>query len=498
MASITIRNLNEDTKNWLRVRAAENGRSMEQEARLLFSQWQEQDGHNSLPVEEPASEQPVTTVSAAVEISTPDPALVETEAVVANNGHWNDSILAGKKILLIITGGIAAYKSLELIRRLRQRGASIRTIMTKSAGEFITPLAVGALSAEPVFSDLFSREDEHDIGHIRLSREADLIVVAPATANIMAKMANGLADDLASTVLLAADKPILLAPAMNPQMWHHKATRRNVKFLCQNDIHFVGPEAGEMAESGESGTGRMAEPMDIVDQIEALLDHRSKPLAGLSAIVTSGPTREAIDPVRYLSNHSSGKQGHAIAEALTRAGAAVTLVSGPVSIACPAGVDVVRVETAEQMRRAVEQALPVEIAVFVAAVADWRPVNNADEKIKKGKAKTASALELVENPDILKAVGRRRKQRPDLVIGFAAETEAVLAHAMAKLKKKGADWILANDVSAETGVMGGDTNTIRLLSSQDVEEWPTMDKDKVAVRLVNKIIAHFEQQIIEI
>ena len=311
-------------------------------------------------------------------------------------------------------------------------------------------------------------------------------------------MANGLADDLASTILLATDKQVLIAPAMNPLMWQHSATSRNVQTLVNDGIHIIGPGVGEMAESGEAGTGRMAEPAEILGAIEMLLDDRPKPLAGLSAVVTSGPTREAIDPVRYLTNHSSGKQGHAIAFALREAGATVTLVSGPVSIPNPPGVTVVPVDSAEEMKNAVDAALPADIAIFVAAVADWRPATNADEKIKKGKSKAPPALKLIENPDILKGIGTLKNNRPSLVVGFAAETQDIIKHGKAKLAKKGANWILANDVSDEAGVMGGNHNTVRLISTSGVEDWPKMDKQHVAKRLVDKISEFFEQQIIDV
>lgn len=395
-------------------------------------------------------------------------------------------ILNGKRILLIIGGGIAAYKSLDLIRRLRERGASVRAVMTSAAQEFVTPLSVGALTADHVFSDLFDRQDEHDIGHIRLSREADLLVVAPATADLMAKLANGHANDLASTVLLATDKKVLLAPAMNPKMWSHPATRRNRATLEKDGIHFVGPKSGEMAESGEAGEGRMAEPLEIVAAIEALLDSKPKPLSGKMIIVTSGPTHEPIDPVRYIANRSSGKQGHAIAAALARLGADVRLVSGPVTIADPAGVKTVHVESAREMRDAVEQLLPADAAVFVAAVADWRTDNAAGEKIKKVAGEGAPSLKMVENPDILAGVGHH-KQRPYLVVGFAAETQDVLKNAQAKLARKGADFIVANDVSHEGGVMGGDRNRVRIVSKSGVDEWPDLSKEEVAGRLASLI-----------
>lgn len=389
--------------------------------------------------------------------------------------------LSGKRILLIISGGIAAYKSLDLIRRLRERGATVRPVMTAGAQQFVTPLAVGALSAAHVFTDLFSREDEQDVGHIRLARDCDLVVVAPATADLMAKMANGHADDLASTVLLATNRPVILAPAMNPRMWIHPATRRNRATLTGDGIRFVGPASGEMAESGEAGEGRMAEPLEIAAVVEELLSE-AKPLAGRKAIVTSGPTHEPIDPVRYIANRSSGKQGHAIAAALARLGADVTLVSGPVAISDPAGVRVVRVERAEEMRDQVIAALPADIAVMVAAVADWRVASAAGNKIKKRPGEAPPPLQLAENPDILKTIGHHRA-RPKLVVGFAAETENVAENGRAKLDKKGADYILANDVSAATGIMGGDRNRVRLIGRRGIEEWPEMAKDEVAEKL---------------
>lgn len=389
--------------------------------------------------------------------------------------------LAGKRILLVIAGGIAAYKSLDLIRRLRERGASVRPIMTRGAQEFVTPLAVGALSASHVYTELFSREDEQDVGHIRLARECDLVLVAPATADLMAKMANGLADDLASTVLLATDRPVLIAPAMNPKMWAHPATQRNFAVLQRDGIQAVGPMEGEMAESGERGRGRMAEPLDIVARVEDLLSG-PKPLSGMKAIVTSGPTHEPIDPVRYIANRSSGKQGHAIAAALARLGAEVTLVSGPVTIADPAGVKTLHVERAAEMRDAVLSALPADIAVMVAAVADWRVATSAEQKIKKQPGEAPPPLELTENPDILKTVGHHA-QRPRLVVGFAAETENVEENGKGKLERKGADLIVANDVSPETGIMGGDRNRVKLISRDGVEGWPDLSKDEVAERL---------------
>ncbi len=389
--------------------------------------------------------------------------------------------LAGKRILLVIAGGIAAYKSLDLIRRLRERGASVRPIMTRGAQEFVTPLAVGALSASHVYTELFSREDEQDVGHIRLARECDLVLVAPATADLMAKMANGLADDLASTVLLATDRPVLIAPAMNPKMWAHPATQRNFAVLQRDGIQAIGPMEGEMAESGERGRGRMAEPLDIVARVEDLLSG-PKPLSGMKAIVTSGPTHEPIDPVRYIANRSSGKQGHAIAAALARLGADVTLVSGPVTIADPMGVKTLHVERADEMRDAVLSALPADIAVMVAAVADWRVATSAEQKIKKQPGEAPPPLELTENPDILKTVGHHA-QRPRLVVGFAAETENVEENGKGKLERKGADLIVANDVSPETGIMGGDRNRVKLITRDGVEGWPDLSKEEVAERL---------------
>lgn len=396
--------------------------------------------------------------------------------------------LAGKRILLIIAGGIAAYKSLDLIRRLRERGAEVRPVMSRAAQEFITPLAVGALSAGHVYTDLFSREDEQDVGHIRLARDCDLVIVAPATADLMAKMAHGLADDLPSAVLLATDRPVLVAPAMNPKMWEAAPTRRNVATLTQDGIHFIGPMKGEMAESGEAGTGRMAEPLDIVAATIALLSPGGKPLAGKRVIVTSGPTHEPIDPVRYIANRSSGKQGHAIASALAKLGADVTLVSGPVTIPDPAGVKTIHVETAEQMLSSVLAALPVDVAVMVAAVADWRVAGSSDQKIKKQPGEPPAPLQLTENPDILKTVGHH-PQRPHFVVGFAAETQNVEQNGRRKLEAKGADIIVANDVSPATGIMGGDRNRVKIISSSGIEEWPDLGKDEVAARLAAEIAA---------
>lgn len=403
-------------------------------------------------------------------------------------GNWSGIMaLSGKHILLIISGGIAAYKSLDLIRRLKERGAKVTPVMTKGAQEFITPLAVGALSATHVFTELFSRQDEQDVGHIRLARDCDLVLVAPATAYLMAKMAHGLADDLASTVLLATDRKVLVAPAMNPKMWTAKPTARNVETLRKDGVLFIGPMAGEMAEKGEAGVGRMAEPMQIVEAVEAQLAGGPKPLSGKTAIVTSGPTHEPIDPVRYIANRSSGKQGHAIASALAELGAQVTLVSGPVSIPDPAGVETIHVERAEDMRDAVISRLPADIAVMVAAVADWRVAGSSEQKIKKQPGDAPPALQLTENPDILKTVGHHA-ERPKLVVGFAAETQDVEKNGRAKLERKGADYIVANDVSAATGIMGGDRNSVKIISAGDVEAWPDLDKAEVARRLAALIV----------
>ncbi len=397
---------------------------------------------------------------------------------------------SGKSILLIIGGGIAAYKALDLIRRLRERGFGVRVVMTKAAQEFITPLSVGALTGGKVFTELFDREDEHDVGHIRLAREAGLVIVAPATADLMAKMATGQAGDLATAILLARRAPVLLAPAMNPAMWANAATRRNAEILRRDGVHFIGPMTGEMAESGEAGTGRMAEPLDIVAAATRILSPVPALLAGHHVLVTSGPTHEPIDPVRYLANRSSGRQGHAIAEAAAAAGARVTLVSGPVTVADPPGVTVVHVETAREMLEAVEAALPADIAVMAAAVADWRVATEAKGKIKKDKSgKPPPALALTENPDILATVGRHHKLRPALVVGFAAETDDLMANARKKLAAKGADWILANDVSPQSGIMGGVENAVHLVSADGVEDWPRMPKEDVARRLVERIAA---------
>ena len=398
-------------------------------------------------------------------------------------------MLKGKRILLIVAGGIAAFKSLELIRRLRERGASVRCVLTDAGARFVTPLSLQALSEDRVYSDMFSLTDESEMGHIQLSRDADLLVVAPATANLLARMAAGLADDLAATVLLATDKPVLAAPAMNVRMWTHAATQANVETLKKRGVHFIGPNDGAMA-CNEYGPGRMSEPEEIVVAVEGLLT-RERPLAGKRAVVTSGPTREAIDPVRYISNHSSGKQGHAIAAALARLGAEVTLVSGPVALADPPGVRTVHVEAADQMLAACLAAGTVDVAVCAAAVADWKAANPSGAKIKKKPGAAPPALQLTPNPDILATLSRPGADRPTLVVGFAAETEDLIANAIEKRKRKGCDWILANDVSPDTGTFGGERNTVHLITAAGVEYWPTLSKSDVALRLAGRVALYF-------
>jgi phosphopantothenoylcysteine decarboxylase/phosphopantothenate--cysteine ligase len=392
-----------------------------------------------------------------------------------------------KRILLIVGGGIAAYKSLDLVRRLKERGASVRAILTSGGAEFVTPLSLSVLTEEKAFTDLFDLKDEAEIGHIRLSREADLIVVAPATADLLAKMAHGLASDLATAVLLATDKRVLAAPAMNVRMWQHPATLRNMATLRADGILFVGPDEGEMA-CGEYGPGRMAEPAAILDSIERLLGAKAEllagPLNGRRVLITSGPTHEPIDPVRYLANRSSGKQGHALARAAASLGAEVTLVSGPVTLADPQGVRVVRVETAHEMLAAALAALPTDIAICAAAVADWRAADEAPQKLKKEREGGEAKLVLAQNPDILATIARPGAKRPRLVIGFAAETENLIENAAAKRRTKGADWIVANDVWPGTGAMGGDNTQIHLITGTDVEDWPPMSKDEMAARLL--------------
>ena len=396
---------------------------------------------------------------------------------------------SAKRILLIIGGGIAAYKCLDLIRRLRERGHSVRAVMTKAAHQFVTPLSVGALTNERVLTELFDLDDEREIGHIRLARDSDLIVVAPATADLIARMAGGHADDLATAVLLATEKPVVLAPAMNPAMWRNPATRRNVAQLEADGIRIVGPAIGEMAERGEAGPGRLVEVPDLIAAIEGAFEagaSRGGVLDGRHVIVSSGPTHEPIDPIRYLANRSSGKQGFELATAAAELGARVTLITGPVSLPEPAGVEIVRIKTAAEMLEAVKAALPADIAVFAAAVADWRVETIQTEKIKKSEKTGAPTLSLTENPDILKMIARPGPERPRLVIGFAAETQNVLTHAQAKLKSKRADWIVANDVSPLSGVMGGENNTVHLITASGVESWPEMSKAKVARKLMER------------
>ena len=393
-------------------------------------------------------------------------------------------MLHGKRILLIVSGGIAAYKSLELIRRLRERGASVRCVLTRGGAQFVTPLSLSALSEDKVYTDIFSLTDEAEMGHIQLSRDADLLLVVPASADIMAKMAQGLADDLATTALLATDKDVIVAPSMNVRMWAHAATQANLATLRERGVRFVGPTEGDMA-CGEFGPGRMAEPNEIADAVSDFFED-SAPLSGRRALVTSGPTHEAIDPVRYIANRSSGRQGHAIATALARRGAATTLISGPTNLPDPAGVNIIHVESARDMLAACEQALPADVAVCAAAVADWRVAREATEKMKKSGTGVPT-LEMTENPDILATLAAAANTRPQLVVGFAAETENVVEFAQAKRARKGCDWILANDVSPEFGTFGGADNTIHLVSADGVEDWPRMSKTDVADRLADRI-----------
>jgi phosphopantothenoylcysteine decarboxylase / phosphopantothenate---cysteine ligase len=458
MASLTVRQLDDNLKTLLRLRAVRHGRSMEDEVRVILKGAVEDAGRDELERFEP-----------------PNHASQKTRGVRPET----------KRVLLIIGGGIAAYKSLDLIRRLQDRGLHVRCVLTQAAQHFVTALAAGALAGERAYTDLFDAQSEFDVGHIRLARDTDLVVVAPATAHLLAKIAGGHADDLASAVLLATDKPILLAPAMNPRMWSAKATQRNLAQLAADGVHAVGPKSGEMAERGEAGLGRMAEPTDIAAAAEAML-RPAGPLSGRRVLVTSGPTHEPIDPVRFIANRSSGKQGHAIAAAAAAAGAAVTLVSGPVEVPDPPGVKVVKVETARQMLEAVETALPADVAVFAAAVADWRVERPSGSKIKKHEGRPQQ-LALIENPDILATIAHLKSGRPPLVIGFAAETDDVIANAKAKLRRKGCDWILANDVSPETGIMGGDSNTVHLVTAAGIESWPPQSKDAVAHSLIERI-----------
>jgi len=462
VASLTVRQLDEKLKKLLRLRAARQGRSMEDEVRVILR-------------------------AAVTEAERNSPEPVEPPGRTTRQAASSDATNTPSRILVIIGGGIAAYKSLDLIRRLQDRGAQVRCIVTAAAQHFVTPLAVGALAGERAYTDLFDPESEFDVGHIRLARETDLIVVAPATADLIAKIAGGHANDLATTVLLATDRPILIAPAMNPRMWGAKATQRNLAQLIADGIGVVGPNSGAMAERGETGIGRMAEPFEIVGAAEALL-RRGGSLSGQRVLVTSGPTAEPIDPVRFIANRSSGKQGHAIAAAAAAAGADVVLVSGPVNLPDPPTVAIVKVETARQMLDAVERALPADVAIFAAAVADWRAAEPSMQKIKKDHGR-APTLKLIENPDILSTIAHRKTGRPRLVIGFAAETENVIANAKTKLNQKGCDWILANDVSPATGVMGGDVNTIHLITQARVESWPPQSKADVARMLTERIAA---------
>ncbi len=458
MASLTVRKLDDDLKAALRLRAARHGRSVEDEVRVILREAAEGNEAASVPAATPRTAR---------------------QAPSAAHGL--------PRVTLIIGGGIAAYKALDLIRRLKERRIHVRCVMTRGAQQFVTPLTAGALADERCYTDLFDAQSEFDAGHIRLARDTDLIVVAPATADLMAKMAQGHADDLATAILLATNRPVLVAPAMNPLMWANAATRRNVAQLARDGISFIGPNSGEMAEANEAGTGRMAEPIEIATAAEALLrPPQAQNLAGKSVLITAGPTHEPIDPVRYIANRSSGKQGYAIAAAAAAAGAKGTLVSGPVDLDDPAGVDVVHVESAQDMLAEVEKALPADIAIFAAAVADWRVANAGTQKIKKTSA-GMPPLQLVENPDILATISKRTADRPSLVIGFAAETENLLDNATSKLKRKGCDWIVANDVSPASGVMGGDRNTVHIVTRDGVDSWPVMSKEEVAAALVARI-----------
>src|SRR6201991_2043020 len=464
MASLTIRKLDEAVKVYLRLRSARNGRSVEEEVRVILGELIQGRPYETAP-----------------QSPTPAPAASAPRAATAGEA----------RVTLIIGGGIAAYKALDLIRRLKERHIHVRCVLTKAAQQFVTPLAASALSGERAYTDLFDPESEFDAGHIRLARDCDLIVVAPATADLIAKMANGHADDLASAILLAARRPILLAPAMNPAMWSNAATRRNAAQLVRDGIAMIGPNAGEMAEAGEAGVGRMAEPTEIADAAVRLLRPAApQPLAGKHILITAGPTHEPIDPVRYIANRSSGKQGYAIAAAAQGAGGHVTVVSGRVDLDAPAGVTVVRVESAREMLDRVEAALPVDVAIFAAAVADWRVANAGEQKIKK-TADGMPPLQLVENPDILATISKLGDNRPKLVIGFAAETEHLIENAKAKFARKGCDWIVANDVSPASGVMGGDRNTVHLLTRDGadihIDSWPVMTKEEVARALVARI-----------
>jgi phosphopantothenoylcysteine decarboxylase/phosphopantothenate--cysteine ligase len=469
VASLTIRKLDDGIKAQLRLRAARNGRSVEDEVRVILREAsQNRPGFAARPVAETS------------------PAAASGHPAAQRGGSTGLH-----RATLIIGGGIAAYKALDLIRRLKERGFAVRCVLTRAAQQFVTPLAASALANTRCYTDLFDAESEFDAGHIRLARDCDLVVVAPATADLMAKMAQGHADDLATAILLATDRPVLLAPAMNPLMWRNAATRRNVAQLLRDGIAMIGPNAGEMAEAGEAGVGRMSEPVEIADAAQRLMrPAMSGPLTGKRVLITAGPTHEPIDPVRYIANRSSGKQGFAIAAAAQAAGANVTLITGPVDLDDPCGVQVTRVESAREMLAQVEAALPADIAIFAAAVADWRVAHEGQQKLKK-TAGGMPRLELVENPDILATIAHRTDKRPPLVIGFAAETEHLLDNATAKLMRKGCDWIVANDVSPATGIMGGDRNTIHLISKDGdkvhIDSWPAMAKDEVASALVARI-----------
>src|SRR5437588_8990279 len=477
MASLTIRKLDEGVKAYLRLRSAKNGRSVEEEVRVILREMIE---------------------GRPFGLSAAPSQAIQSSLQVAFRSSGPADATAQPRVTLIIGGGIAAYKALDLIRRLKERHIRVRCVLTRAAQQFVTPLAASALSNERVYTDLFDAESEFDAGHIRLARECDLIVVAPATADLMAKRAQGHADDLASAILLAANRPILLAPAMNPLMWNNPATRRNVRQLRRDGVTMIGPNAGEMAEAGEAGVGRMSEAVEIAAAAADILrPPRPRPLAGKRVLITAGPTHEPIDPVRECANRSAGKQGVAIGAAAQAAGADVTLVSGPVELRDPAGVTVIRVESARDMLHKVEAALPADIAIFAAAVADWRVANEGEQKLKKTSA-GMPPLQLVENPDILATISKLSDKRPPLVIGFAAETENLIDNAKAKLARKGCDWIVANDVSPATGVMGGDRNTVHLLTRDGaneikVDSWPVMTKEQVATELVAKIAKQVEQ-----
>jgi phosphopantothenoylcysteine decarboxylase/phosphopantothenate--cysteine ligase len=468
MANLTIRKLDDAVRDELRLRAARNGRSVEDEVRVILRE---------------ASQGGLTVDAGPPQQKSPIP---EAELRQSSGNQ--------PRVTLIIGGGIAAYKSLDLIRRLKERGIHVRVVLTRAAQQFVTPLAASALSNERAYTDLFDPQSEFDAGHIRLARECDLIIVAPATADLMAKIANGHADDLASAILLAANKPILIAPAMNPLMWNNPATRRNVQQLQRDGVKTIGPNAGEMAERNEAGVGRMAEPTEIANAANSLLrPPRPQPLAGKRILITAGPTHEPIDPVRYIANRSSGKQGYAIAAAAQIAGAEVILVSGPVDLDEIPRVTMTHVESAREMLAAVQAALPVDIAIFAAAVADWRVINEGAQKLKKTADHAMPPLQLTENPDILATVSKLSEKRPPLVIGFAAETEHLIDNAKAKIARKGCDWIVANDVSPATGIMGGDDNTVHLLTRDKdsvdiaVDSWPAMSKEQVAATLVARI-----------